>query len=54
MKKYSKIIILSMVIIIFGLITLLFYRNKYIDNQPKKSKLVNHIEWRHCNEGLRL
>lgn len=53
MKKYSKIIIITMAMIIIGLITLFYYKNKFIDNQPKKSKLVNNIEWRQCNEGYR-
>ena len=49
MRKNLKIIILTIVIII-GLITMLYYKNKLIDNHPQKSKLVRNTEWGQYNE----
>jgi len=43
MKKYLKTGILTLVIIIFGIISFLYFQNRSIENQPKKAKLVINI-----------
>lgn len=40
MKKYLKSTILTMVIILFGVLSFIYFQNRDRDHQPEKAKLV--------------
>jgi len=44
LKRKFKIILLIFIFLIFSTIAIIYYKNKFIDNQPRKSKLVNYTE----------